>query len=88
MAAAQNNVFALMDSVTAKIHAIVVDANNPPGLLSANNAYWRTAITTQAGNPLVAVPIAPAVYNALDAAGLVSTLTTLFNTLGTPVSLG
>lgn len=70
-----------MDSITGAVYAVVVDANNPPGASSPNNAYWRNAITTNTGNALVAVPVAVAVYNTATVASLLATLTTLFNTV-------
>lgn len=85
---AQNNVFALMDSLTGQLFAVVVDAANPPAAGSGNNAYWKRAITTQSANPLVAVPVAVAVYNAASVPSLLATLTTLFNTPGTAIALG
>ena len=86
--AAQNNVFALVDSNTGTTYAVVVDAANPPSTGSPNNAYWKTAITTNAGNPFVAVPIPVATYNITSAAGLAALINTLFNTLNLPISLG
>lgn len=84
---ASNNVFALMDSITAQVYAVVVDAENPPALSSPNNAYWASCITVQTGNPIIAIVIPLATYNSATPSALASLLATLFTTLGNIIAL-
>lgn len=85
---ATSNVFSLCDSTSGTVYAVVVDAANPPGVGSANNTYWNTAITTVNGHSVVAIPIDLITYNATsNMSALLTLINVLFNTLGVSITL-
>lgn len=82
--AATTNAYAFLDSITGQVYAYVVDTAKPPGLLSPNNTYWRNFITTETGNPIMAVSIPVATYNSnthSQLASFIATAIALLNTI-------